>query len=141
MQKKECSRPKREHLFFDDGYAASLLHILTASFNPFPAENFGAFEAAIITGCPVRGFLPSRAFRSTTVNVPKPINFTSSPCFKAPVMISNVASTALAASVLVMRDVSATALINSFFVIGSIPLLDLKESPAQAGHRAKLSTG
>jgi hypothetical protein len=52
-------------------------------------------------------------------------------------MMSNVASTAYAASVLVMRDVSATALIKSFLVIGPIPLLDLHESPALAGDGAK----
>jgi hypothetical protein len=70
--KKRKSHPHRGGLF-------SLMFYLTASFNPFPALNFGVFIAGILIFSPVLGFLPSLAALAPTLNVPKPVRVTSSP--------------------------------------------------------------
>jgi len=55
------------------------MYYLTASFNPFPALNFGVFIAGILIFSPVLGFLPSLAALAPTLNEPKPIKVISPP--------------------------------------------------------------
>ena len=71
-----------------------------------------AFLAAIWTVSPVLGFLPSRAALLLTPNVPNPTTGTFSPFFKALVIASKVASTALPAAALVNPADFATASTN-----------------------------
>ena len=52
---------------------------LTCSFKPLPALNAGDLEAAIVIVLPFCGLRPSRAARSRTSNVPKPITCTLPP--------------------------------------------------------------
>ena len=56
---------------------------LTAFLRPEPAVKRGTLLAAICIVSPVRGLRPSRAPRSATWNLPKPVNETSSPDFSA----------------------------------------------------------
>ena len=94
----------------------------TASFNCFPALNFGRLDAGIWIGAPVRGFLPVRADRFATLNLPKPVRRTSSPRLRASVIALHTASTALAASPLLVPLVEVTAETNSllFMSIASL---------------------
>jgi uncharacterized membrane protein YczE len=48
----------------------SIRYFATNAFSLFPALNFGTLFAAILSGLPVRGFLPVRADLFTTEKVP-----------------------------------------------------------------------
>jgi hypothetical protein len=74
---------------------------LKLSFKPLPALNTGTFFAAILSAAPVWGFLPVRAFRLFTLNVPNPTSATLSPFLSAFWIAAIIASTASAASFLV----------------------------------------
>ena len=87
---------------------------LTASLSPLPALNFGCLEAGIWIDSPVRGLRPVEAFRLATLKVPKPTSRTSPPLLSDPVIESNTASTAFAASALERSELSATAATRSF---------------------------
>src|SRR5271157_668687 len=89
----------------------------TAVLRAFPAENFGAFLAAIFISLPVCGFLPFLAFLCVTENVPKPISVTLSPFFKAFFTPSTNESSALPAAALVTFASFAILSTNSIFVI------------------------
>src|SRR5271170_3315016 len=75
---------------------------LTAFLSSAPAENFATLRAAILMVAPVCGLRPLRAFLCETEEVPKPINATRSPFFRADVMLSTVVSIAVAACALLM---------------------------------------
>src|SRR3954463_15161055 len=66
---------------------------------------------------PVRGFRPSRAPRSATWNLPKPVKLTSSPEPRAVSISLITASTAEPASFLLSSARAATRSTNSFFVM------------------------
>src|SRR5688500_11181056 len=94
---------------------------LTESLRPLPALNFGWVDSLICIGSPVRGLRPVEALRFEQENVPKPTRRTSSPRFRAEVIVSNTPSTALPASFLPRPVVSATAAISSCLFIGPEP--------------------
>ena len=73
---------------------------LTAFLRPEPAVKRGTLLAAIVIVSPVRGLRPSRAPRSATWNLPKPVKLTSSPDLSAVSIVLMTASTALPASFL-----------------------------------------
>src|SRR5271167_2534431 len=73
---------------------------LTAFLSSAPAENFATLRAAILIVAPVCGLRPLRAFLAETEKVPKPINATRSPFFRAIVMLSTAVSIAVDACVL-----------------------------------------
>src|SRR6202043_3108454 len=75
---------------------------LTAFLSSASDENLATFRAAILMGAPVFGLPPLRAFLCETENVPKPINATRFPFFRAEVMLSTVVSIAVAAVALLM---------------------------------------
>src|SRR5207248_10357526 len=90
---------------------------LTWDLSPAPAENFGTRPPAIVIRSPVRGFTPCRGPRSATLNLPKPVKFTSSPRVNAPEMPSSTASTASDACFLLPIRLSETSRsTNSAFV-------------------------
>lgn len=88
-------------------------YALIASFNAFPALNFGFLDAAIVMVSPLLGFLPSLSGRSATSKVPKPTNCTLSPAFNAPSTTAVKASIAFSASTFFNPACSATAATNS----------------------------
>src|SRR5438034_9256725 len=92
---------------------------LTAFFKSAPAENFATFRAAILMVAPVCGLRPLRAFLCETENVPKPINATRSPFFRAEVMLSTVVSIAVAAWVLLIWQLAAIRSMRSALFIFS----------------------
>lgn len=63
---------------------------------------------------PVLGLRPSRAARGLTLNVPNPINVTSSPFFSALIMLSTVAFNAAVASCYDKSAISAMCDTKSF---------------------------
>ena len=67
-------------------------------FRAAPAENFGAFFAAILISFPVWGFLPFLALRCTTENVPKPTRDTFFPLLRLWAMESVMTARALPAA-------------------------------------------
>ena len=71
---------------------------LTCSFKPLPALNAGDLEAAIVIVLPFCGLRPSRAARSRTSKVPKPITCTLPPAANSSATVSNTAFTAFSAS-------------------------------------------
>ena len=72
----------------------------------------------IATGSPVFGFLPILAFRNFVLKVPKPLNSTLSPFFKALVIESNRVSTILLISFCYKKEfLLVTFKINSDLVI------------------------
>ncbi len=75
--------------------------LLTASFRPLPAVNFGTLRAGISTSAPVDGLRPLEASRRATVKAPKPARRMSPPFFSSAWTVSKTASTAEAASALV----------------------------------------
>src|SRR5690606_10458786 len=96
--------------------------LLTASFRPLPAENFGTLRAGIFTSAPVCGLRPVVASRLETEKFPKPIRRTSPPLFSWLVMTEKTASTAAWASALESLAASATADTSSFlFMENSLP--------------------
>src|SRR4051794_37244952 len=80
---------------------------------------------------PVRGLRPSRAPRSATWNLPKPVKLTSSPLFSESSMVLMTALTALSASFLDRPLVDATLSTNSDFVMA--PPLPSRGSVSRAG--------
>ena len=99
------------------GTCSETCYPFTAFFNCFPALNFGRLDAGIWIGAPVRGFLPVRADRFATLNLPKPVRRTSSPRLRAAVIALHTASTALAASPLLVPLIEVTAEANSLLFI------------------------
>ena len=95
---------------------------LTDCLSPLPALNFGCREAGIMMASPVRGLRPRDAARLATLNVPKPTSRTSPPPVSSPVMLSKIASTALAASALERPEPPATAATRSFLFTVRTPL-------------------
>src|SRR5690349_2442458 len=91
------------------GCSAADHFLPTACFREAPAENFGAFEALILTRSPVRGLTPWRAARLTTENFPKPVMLTSSPFFSVFVTVPSRDSTARWESALLSPLSDATA--------------------------------
>jgi hypothetical protein len=85
---------------------------LTACLSVAPGENFGAFDALILTRSPVRGFTPWRAARLTTENLPKPVMMTSSPFFNVLLTVSSSDSIAREESALERPLSEATASIS-----------------------------
>src|SRR3954451_11018062 len=83
-----------------------------AVFSELPAANFGTRAAGISTfSVGFRGLTPVRAFRSCTVNLPKPVKLTSPPCFNVSVIASRKACTARSESCRLSplrRETSAT---------------------------------
>src|SRR3954465_15535158 len=90
---------------------------LTAFLRPEPAVKRGTLLAAIVIVSPVRGLRPSRAPRSATWNLPKPVKLTSSPAPRAVSTDLITASTAEPASFLLNPLSAATRSTNSFFVM------------------------
>src|SRR6185437_15638477 len=93
----------------------------TASFRPFPALNFGCFDAAILIFSPVRGLRPSEAARFDTVKVPNPTRRTSSPFLRDEAIESKTASTAFVASDFFKFAADATASTSSFLFTSQPP--------------------
>ena len=92
-------------------------YLLTDSFNLLPALNETLFLAAILTGNPVFGFLPSLASHLDTPKEPNPVNVIFSPyCIVSATALMN-ASNARDESALVNPDLAAIASINSAFVM------------------------
>ena len=85
---------------------------LTCSFKPLPALNAGDLEAAIVIVLPFCGLRPSRAARSRTSKVPKPITCTLPPAANSSATVSNTAFTAFSASFFVNSVFCATLAIN-----------------------------
>ena len=83
----------------------SVFYALTAARRALPALNAGAFEAAIVMGSPVCGFLPCRAARARVENVPNPAMVTASSLARASEMVENTASMTLSTAAL-DRDAS-----------------------------------
>ncbi len=75
-----------------------------AFFKTAPAWNFGAFEAAILRGSPVRGLRLSRAARWVTLKVPNPTSRTSCPALRDLLTASVKALRAFPASVLERQE-------------------------------------
>ena len=94
---------------------------LTCSFKPLPALNAGDLEAAIVIVLPFCGLRPSRAARSRTSNVPKPITCTLPPAANSSATVSNTAFTAFSASFLVNSVFYATLAINSVLFMTEPP--------------------
>ena len=69
----------------------------------------GTFAAGISITSPVRGFLPVRAARVLTSNVPKPTRATLSPSARASEIESTTALTAASASFFESSALAATA--------------------------------
>ena len=67
---------------------------LMAFLRPEPAVKRGTLVAAICIDSPVRGLRPSRAPRSATWNLPKPVNVTSPPPLSSSSIVFSTASTA-----------------------------------------------
>ena len=105
----ESSTAAREGLSFTTGY---FFFGFTACLSVAPAENFGAFDALILTRSPVRGFTPWRAARLTTENLPKPVMMTSSPFFNVRLTVSSSDSIARDESALERPLSEATASIS-----------------------------
>src|SRR5581483_7393704 len=98
---------------------------LTRDLSAAPAENRGTRPPWIVIRSPVRGFTPWRAARSATLNLPKPVKFTSPPPARTSAMLSSTASTASAAAFLLpMRASPARRSTNSALVTRPV-LLDL----------------
>src|SRR5881397_3485512 len=102
---------------------------LTAFLSSAPAENLATFRAAILIVAPVCGLRPLRAFLCETENVPKPINATRSPFFRAEVMLSTVVSIAVAAWVLLIWQLAAIRSMRSALFI----LAPVRASLSQGG--------
>lgn len=82
----------------------------SASFNALPGLNFGILADLILIAAPVLGFLPVRASRLPTWNVPKPTNVTLPPFVSVCVTAEIAASSTRPATVL---EISASAAIWS----------------------------
>lgn len=89
-----------------------------ASFSAFPAENFGALEAAIVVSAPVCGLHP---VRSATSNFPKLGNLIVLPLTSASCRLSGTASSASPAFALLLPGLAAMAPISSAWIT-SVPL-------------------
>lgn len=89
-----------------------------ASFSAFPAENFGALEAAIVVSAPICG---SQPVRSATSNFPKLDSLIVLPLTSASCRLSGTASSASPASALLLPGLAAMAPISSAWIT-SVPL-------------------
>ena len=94
---------------------------LIAFLSPEPAVKRGTRLAAICIVSPVRGLRPSRAPRSATWNLPKPVKLTSPPDFSSSSIELITASTAAPASYLLRPLFDATLSTNSAFVVMTTP--------------------
>ncbi len=80
------------------GAAGAVFGALSASFNPFPALNFGTITSGIwIFSFGACGLTPIRAFRVLDMKAPNPAIFTSPPDRKVDVTTSTNASTTASA--------------------------------------------
>src|SRR4051794_6858318 len=93
-----------------------------AFLRPEPAVKRGTLVAAICIDSPVRGLRPSRAPRSATWNLPKPVKVTSPPPLSSPSIVLSTASTAAPASFFDRPASAATLSTNSCFDIGFLLL-------------------
>src|SRR5919197_1429135 len=94
----------------------------TSSLSALPGRNLGMFAAAILISLPVCGFLPVRALRLETSNVPKPTSVTRSPFARAVLTEVMKAPTAFSAAAFVRFADLATLSTSSALVIWSPPL-------------------
>jgi hypothetical protein len=83
------------------------------SLNSLPGRKAGDLEAGILIDAPVLGFLPVRAARFVTLNVPKPTRRTSLPFLSSFWMLLTTESRALVASDLLRLVSEAIALTRS----------------------------